>query len=272
MKHKGLLFFGVIAVCVIVVVIIGLGRYSNLRTFKDAEAQMSKKNFAKAVEEFTALGTFMDADQKIAEVYYAEGKHLLSKKEFDAAVVAYQNAGEYKDAAKKITEVLYAKAKQLEKDGQFEKASAEYSALGDYKDAAQKAMENQYLLAEQHFNNSEFAKAKSILEGIPSYEASAALMDTVVKEEQYATAALLVADSKFLEAANTFEALGEYKDAKVQSVNALLAACKKLVEENKLVDAKAMLEKLAGNEEAKAILDNILQKELNNTPSVSPAP
>ena len=70
--------------------------------YAKAESFRKQKQWENATAAYSALGDYLDSQEKYSDCWYKYGEELLKAEDYEAASVAFENAGEYKDAAQCI--------------------------------------------------------------------------------------------------------------------------------------------------------------------------
>lgn len=260
-KKLGIIIAAVaVAIALIVVLIIGIGNYRKLQAYKEAEALVTAKQFDEAITAFAALGNFRDANEKLPEIYYAKGKHLLSQNDYDAAIAAYEMAGGYKDAAEKVQEVKYVRAEQMVMAEKFMDAANEFTLLGDYKGSKDRAKEAMFLYAKKLMDGEKTEDGLEIIKSLNDYPPAINLLEAIQQKEDYDKAEALLAEGKYKEAAEAYNALGEFKDSREKSQLARYKLAEMLMEKEAYEPAVAVLNTIADYPDAKALLEKAQQE------------
>ena len=207
----------VAAAAIVVIAIAGAliaGNVKKNRAYESAQALLSAGEYSQAIEAFSALDGYKDAESCRAEAEaalteqqnteaYASAQELLKDGKFDEAIAAFTALGDYSDSVTQVTaakqqkqeteqeaenRAAYEAAERLLTVGNYDAAIEAFTALGDYADASDRAAE------------AEAAKQ--------------AAEEEAANKEAYAAAEKLLGEKKYADAKAAFEALGEYSDAK----------------------------------------------------------
>ena len=203
---------GIIVLAIAAVLITGSIKKNN--AYESAQALLSADEYSQAIEAFSALDGYKDAESCRAEAEaalteqqnaeaYASAQELLKDGKFDEAIASFTALGDYSDSAAQVTaakqqkqeaeqeaenRAAYEAAERLLTVGNYDAAIEAFTALGDYADASDRAAE------------AEAAKQ--------------AAEEEAANKEAYAAAEKLLEEKKYADAKAAFEALGEYSDAK----------------------------------------------------------
>ena len=203
---------GIIVLAIAAVLITGSIKKNN--AYESAQALLSAGEYSQAIEAFSALDGYKDAESCRAEAEaalteqqnteaYASAQELLKDGKFDEAIAAFTALGDYSDSVTQVTaakqqkqeteqeaenRAAYEAAERLLTVGNYDAAIEAFTALGDYADASDRAAE------------AEAAKQ--------------AAEEEAANKEAYAAAEKLLGEKKYADAKAAFEALGEYSDAK----------------------------------------------------------
>ena len=203
---------GIIVLVIAANLIIGHVKKNN--AYESAQALLSDGKYEQAIEAFSALDGYKDAETCRAEAEaslteqqnaeaYASAQELLKDGKFDEAIAAFAALGDYSDSTAQVTaakqqkqtaeqeaanRAAYEAAEKLLTVGNYDAAIEAFTALGDYADASDRAAE------------AEAAKQ--------------AAEEEAANREAYAAAEKLLEEKKYADAKAAFEALGEYSDAK----------------------------------------------------------
>ena len=215
----------VAAAAIVVIAIAGAliaGNVKKNRAYESAQALLSAGEYSQAIEAFSALDGYKDAESCRAEAEaalteqqnteaYASAQELLKDGKFDEAIAAFTALGDYSDSVTQVTaakqqkqeteqeaenRAAYEAAERLLTVGNYDAAIEAFTALGDYADASDRTAE------------AEMAKQ--------------AAEEEAANKEAYAAAEKLFEEKKYVDAKAAFEALGEYSDAQTK-----VAECQK---------------------------------------------
>ena len=211
---------GIIVLAIAAVLITGSIKKNN--AYESAQALLSAGEYSQAIEAFSALDGYKDAESCRAEAEaalteqqnteaYASAQELLKDGKFDEAIAAFTALGDYSDSVTQVTaakqqkqeteqeaenRAAYEAAERLLTVGNYDAAIEAFTALGDYADASDRTAE------------AEMAKQ--------------AAEEEAANKEAYAAAEKLFEEKKYVDAKAAFEALGEYSDAQTK-----VAECQK---------------------------------------------
>ena len=211
---------GIIVLAIAAVLITGSIKKNN--AYESAQALLSAGEYSQAIEAFSALDGYKDAESCRAEAEaalteqqnaeaYASAQELLKDGKFDEAIASFTALGDYSDSAAQVTaakqqkqeteqeaenRAAYEAAERLLTVGNYDAAIEAFTALGDYADASDRTAE------------AEMAKQ--------------AAEEEAANKEAYAAAEKLFEEKKYVDAKAAFEALGEYSDAQTK-----VAECQK---------------------------------------------
>ena len=211
---------GIIVLAIAAVLITGSIKKNN--AYESAQALLSAGEYSQAIEAFSALDGYKDAESCRAEAEaalteqqnteaYASAQELLKDGKFDEAIAAFTALGDYSDSVTQVTaakqqkqeteqeaenRAAYEVAERLLTVGNYDAAIEAFTALGDYADASDRTAE------------AEMAKQ--------------AAEEEAANKEAYAAAEKLFEEKKYVDAKAAFEALGEYSDAQTK-----VAECQK---------------------------------------------
>lgn len=156
-------------VAIAAIVILGIASavsiYNSQPSTKYAKAEKAFANgdFEKAVELYTAAGTYKDASDKLTEanygLSYVQGKEQMDDAKYDEAIELFEASNAYEDAEDLIIQCNYLKGIQLMDNGEYDDASACFKISIDYEDSNEKIIEMGQLLV----TNGEYEKGANIL-------------------------------------------------------------------------------------------------------------
>ena len=208
--------------------------------YNKAEELLNKGQYTEAIEAFTAMNGYGDAESRILQatanqafdsqnysevssIYtrlpekyqnhkedlnalYNEASTLLEQGKYDNAIAVFNSLGNFTDSAEKIKECKYQKAFSLKNSGDKENASVIFVDLGDYRDS--KSL-NRQIQADALYDSGEYDKALAI------YSTLEEPYQTHVQDyvKMYDEAKALLDASKYGEAIKAFSAIKSYSDS-----------------------------------------------------------
>lgn len=290
-----------VIVAITAIVILGIASavsmYNSQPSTKYAKAETAFANgdFAKAVELYTAAGTYKDAPDKLTEANYAlsyvQGKEQMGDAKYDEAIEHFEASIAYEDAEDLIIQCNYLKGIQLMDNGEYDDASACFKVSINYEDSNEKIIEMGQILVK----NGEYKKGANILayskngdkdpyalyaRGKIAYDAknysdaAAILADAgniLDAKELYTDAIYNDARSKFFDKSYTtaitlFEKIKGYKDADDMIFACQLMEAKFKMNDGYLNQAKELLEKIDSDYSYKDIkVQDLLDKLERNS-------
>ena len=161
-----------------------------------------------------AAGWMLD----VPAVRYCCASVQLSLGEYEAAQEEFERLGDYGDAPRRSEEakqgLRYLGAVELFLQGRYEEALSIFETLDDFPEAEKYIREAKYRWASQLVQQGDYEAARPLLEQISDYEGASALLRQLEYEKWYQCAMEYMAQEDYLAAADRFEALGGYGDAR----------------------------------------------------------
>ena len=90
------------AICAVVIITVGIFAFqaiSKSNDYKAAVAALDSKDYASAIDGFTALGDYKDSKEQIKEVLYRQGKDYYEQGKYSIAFTTFSQISDYKDSA-----------------------------------------------------------------------------------------------------------------------------------------------------------------------------
>lgn len=216
-------------------------KYREIR-YNDAVKLLADKEYTSANQAFIDAGNFGDAESRIGEPFYIQGKELLTTGDYVAANIAFTSAGDYSDASTMAKEALYREAGMLVSNGEhaeaiqiyqslgeysdsiaqlnmtrysyaaellaqgdYSNAKEQYVILNDYEDSKTLVSECDYQIAKNHFDKGEYSDAIEILTGIANYSDSSDMLTAAYSLYYYQQGCIYYSESKYHLAIENFE-------------------------------------------------------------------
>ena len=159
----------------------------------------------------------------LPEKHYAEALELMNAGMYPEAAEAFEAMDGYKDSATGLTESRYRYALQLVEEKRYSEAKQIFSDLSGYQNSAdwlEKIPVFQYNEAVALMEAGDYRGAYELFtetEGIGSTaERIDACLEQIALEDAYSAALSLKNDGRYGEAAEAFEAIGDYRDSAEQ--------------------------------------------------------
>lgn len=164
---------GIIIGAIVAVAAIAIGVFfgtANMRAYSAAEKMLSNGKYAEAADQFTALGDYRDAAERVKEAAYQRAKALMEDEAYDEAADVFNGLGDYSDSSELATECIYQSAVAQYDDGDLEHAIETLKTIPDNEKAASLLQSYQYELAGQHYADGEYKEAEILYAEISGYE------------------------------------------------------------------------------------------------------
>lgn len=205
-----------------------LGKYSDAATrVKECAYQMAIQLFDEgalylAYEAFAAIEGYDPAAKKAQETAYALGEQYMVEEDLGAAAEAFALAGKYEDAADRRLDALYAQAAATMNAGDYQEASEMFDSISNYKDAKTRRDEcydlwllEKWETATSLYNEGNYAEIVTLLRGLDMDSLPKAYADllTMYKESNIKMARKLIDEDKALDAYTYLIACKGYKNA-----------------------------------------------------------
>ena len=224
------------------------------KQYDEADALFTAKDYAKAYEAFTALGSYADSHARAADsqkkwiaAQYAQAVDAFKNEQFAQAKALFESLENYKDSRSYLYKskmgllrAQYQQAKDAFASGDYQKARDLFTALGTFNNSKERALEADELLkaeqkaqAEQDAYNAAIAlKASGNLPGArdafieagPYQDATDqvyAIFHELSLQALYDKADTLAANDRPQAAAQLFAALGDFADSAAKAEAAL---------------------------------------------------
>jgi len=201
--------------------------------YEDSEEMISYVNAAKLLSEgknteaataYEAMGEFKDSAEKAASIrknIYDRAVKALEEGKYDESAKLFASQ-DYEDSEEMIS---YVNAAKLLSEGKNTEAASAYEAMGEFRDSAEKAASIRKDIYDR--------AVKALEEG--KYDESAKLFASQDYEDSeemisYVNAAKLESNGKFIEAAEAFEDMGDFRDSLSRADNLRMSVYDKAYE------------------------------------------
>ncbi len=201
--------------------------------YKSAEDYLANGNFDRAIVEYTELGDYSDASEKLILAQYKKAVQLYENGSFAKAEAAFEVLGDYSQSKEYLLRSKYGVAEQTEKSGGFEQAAQMFSALGEFSDSPERANECLYKRACQLSENKDYSSALNIFKSLGGYRDS----EAKVTETTYLRANSYLTNGQYQEALNDFSQISGYSNSAQKIKETCYLQGKKLLSEKQFEDA-----------------------------------
>lgn len=186
--------------------------------YRHAVRLMETGSYGEAMEAFAGMSGYRDSDALLTETRYLDAVRMKERGEFVDAAAAFAGLGNYKDSAEQIPACEYLRADTLLKDGQIAEARGLFVELGDYQDSPDRVKECDYEKAEELYR-----AGSRWLEAAEAYEAMGDYRSSTAKARycRYMLAGQLLSAGRWEEAYAAYDALGTYEDSRNRKLEAL---------------------------------------------------
>lgn len=150
--------------------------------YRKANELYAAGDYEAAMEAYTALGEYKDAESRILSCRYNIANGLLSDKQYQEAKEIYTELGDYEEAAEKILQCDYALATVDYNNGLYEQALDAFCALDGYSDSKELADECRYILANEQYDNGSYKEALEYFTALGDYKNSKKLAELAERE------------------------------------------------------------------------------------------
>ncbi len=227
--------------------------------YQPAEKAYDRKDYAAAVEAYSQIPGYRDADKQLNKARYRLADSLADSKDYAGAIAQYELLGDYSDSVKQLRIARYNRANELLASGDYAGAEALYNLVNGYKDTEDKLAEIHYIQADALLTAGDYAAARPLFVALGKYSDA----KTKVQACDYQAAAALQNEGKLLEAAEMYATIADYEDAKVKSGEAYYALAQTALKDGRSLQAAEYFT-LAGSvqdaaQQAEAIYDQHYQ-------------
>ncbi len=179
------------------------------KEYQQASDLLNKQEYEKAIQAFSQLGFYQDAQACLLASYYSLGEAKREQKEWDAAIRSFKAAGQYGDAKDQINATYYAKGKALQDENEWEEAIRAFKQAGSYLDAEEQIHITYYLRGLSESDDEKWEEAiVSFLLAENYNDASLRLTEAIY---QYAIGCF--GEQKYEKAYQLFKSIENYLDA-----------------------------------------------------------
>ncbi len=214
---KNIRKIAVILMLVLIAILVSGCQESNEAKYNRAGKLLTEGKYEEAVKLFDEISTYEDASKM---AMYGKAIAAAENGDYKSAFSSFQALGDYKDCSMMIT---YYTARQYESEATDTnwssqiKAAEAYDTIAfflDSKDRAENCQKTVYDKAVSYAGMEQYAQSVEMLSALRDYEDSETL-------RRYYEAFDFEQENKFIEASNSFAALGDYKDSKNQATEVL---------------------------------------------------
>ncbi len=226
------------------------GSVSLSNRYKAAEDYLANGSFDQAIVEYTELGDYSDASEKLTLAQYNKAVQLYENGDFTAAVSAFETLGDYSQSKEYLLRSKYGAAEQTEKSGGFEPAAEMFAALGEFSDSPERANECRYKRACQLNERKDFTTALEISTSLGSYRDS----EAKVVETKYLRADYSLESGQYEDAITLFSQISGYSNSDEKLKKAYYEQGRKLLSEKQFEDALKAFGRADGYSNAAALI------------------
>ncbi len=216
-----------------------------------AEAYFDDEKYEKAQKLFDKLGDYEDAQERSLECRYAFAEQQLEEGSHYEALEAFKALRDYEDAAERVKECSYEIAKRLYDSGLYEEATVYLVDAYDYEGATDLFYLCKYDLGNTLMNDGDYTGAKDAFLSIKHYENAEELAEYCDNMISYENAFSLYEQGNYQEAAEKFEALGDFDDAEKKTEQCYFFHAIALYDEEQYEEALEIFESLGDYDKAK---------------------
>ena len=210
--------------------------------YAPADAAYDRKDYQAAVDGFSKIPGYRDADKQLNKARYRLADSLMDQGNYPGAIAQYEILGDYSDSEKQLRIARYKQAEILFDAQDFAAAEKLYALVDGYKDSADKLEHIRFTQAEALLAAGDYAAAQPIFEQLSGHADAAARLAAC----DYLAASALMAEQKYLEAAELFTSIASHEDAALKAQEAYYALAGETKAEGLTLQA-ARYYTLAGN-------------------------
>ena len=165
-------------VSILILLALGYGVYFHLLPYlryRHAVGLMNSGSYTEAIDAFSEMSGYLDADELLLRSRYEQGKQLTELGTESSLLQAHDlfaGLDNYLDSASQLKHSDYLRAALLLNDGRISEASSLFTALGNYLDSPSMVTKCSYQRALQLFGSGEYADAEAVFESLGEYEDS----------------------------------------------------------------------------------------------------
>lgn len=209
------------------------GSVSLSNRYKAAEDYLANGSFDRAISEYTELGDYSDAAEKLTLAQYNKAVQLYENGSFAEAESAFEALGDYSKSKEYLLRSKYGAAEQTEIGGSFAQAAQMFAALGEFSDSPERADECLYKEACRLSEKKDYTSALDIFGTLGSYRDS----EAKVKETTYLRANSYLQNGQYEEALNDFLQISGYSNSAQKIKETYYLQGKKLLADKQFEDA-----------------------------------
>ena len=249
--------------------------YASLGDYMDAQERARALEYGIAMDEMSAspeaalarlegLGDYADAQEQAQRCRYLIAAGAYAAGEYEQAIASFSQLGSYEDSASQLRRSRYALAKRRASEGEFDEAAALYELCGAYLDAEELALRAHYDGADALETAGELAQAARAFRALGSYDDAPARAQAVEDAWLGGAYANATMDMELGDYGGAIKALApvwqeelpaRYADIPELYRQACLSRAQELIDQNRPLEALPVLESIAGDAQAKSLLD-----------------
>lgn len=236
--------------------------------YEDAKTAFDKGDYQAAFELFSSISDYSDSATQANESVYRRATLLMEAGSYTEAAELFESIKGYRDSTTQGTkcrnERAYIEASALFEKGKYKEAAELFESIKQYRDSSELMIQTYYLYAQELIENEKPHEAYLILsskvnQGDQGYEDSIDLANTI----EYEYAATCFKEGKYVEAAESFANLGEYKDSASRCLEAKYQHGLELIANGSYDEAENLFTTLGDyKDSAKQINESIYQHGL----------
>ena len=236
--------------------------------YEDAKTAFDKGDYQTAFELFSSISDYSDSATQANESVYKRATLLMEASSYTEAAGLFESIKGYRDSTTQATkcrnEQAYIEASALFEKGKYKEAAELFESIKQYRDSSEHMIQAYYLYAQELIDNEKPHEAYLILsskvnQGDQGYEDSIELANTI----EYEYAATCFKEGKYVEAAESFANLGDYKDSASRCLEAKYQHGLELIANGSYDEAEKLFTALGDyKDSAKQINESIYQHGL----------
>ena len=169
--YKGLMWFAIILVIVILIVAIIQG--NSYASYSNAMNEFHSGNYELAIDLFEKLpSNYKDVSHMLNESKYQYAMECLNAEDFMLAESLFESIRDYNDSANMVKECRYRLATSLFDLGNYTEAKTNFLEISSYLDSKEMVQECDYMVATNYKNNADYVKAMKAFNDLGNYKDS----------------------------------------------------------------------------------------------------
>ena len=154
---------------------------SRAKAYNEGAELFNSGDFAAAADKFLEAGDFKNSADLVKESYYQDAAKTYYAGDYQGAAEKFAKLDGYSNSAEMVTECKFVEASQLFEQGKFTEAKKMFLEIQDYSNCAEMAKECDYQYAASLYVEKDYNGAKSIFQNLGDYRNSEAMVRSIEK-------------------------------------------------------------------------------------------